>query len=116
MVLVSGFEIKKKEDGTSFLLLELSGSLELVQSAASGKFYATVRKCKIPSTFDSEMAKLMVGKQLEGDIVRVQSEPYNYTNKQTGEVMLLTHSYAYRPKGAVELIGNTQVENIGMTA
>ncbi len=32
-----------------FVLLELSGGLELVQSQSSGKFYATMRRCRVPS-------------------------------------------------------------------
>jgi hypothetical protein len=111
MVLVSNYQIKEKSDGTTFTLLELTGSLELIQSAATGNFYATVKKCKIPSTFDEEVAKRMIGVQMEGEIVRVDCEPYLYVNKQTGEEMLLSHSYAYRPKGAFELIGTTQLQD-----
>lgn len=70
--------------GQTFVLLELSGGLELVQSQAIGKFYATSRKCGIPSTFTTVVAKLMEGQQIEVDIVRVESDPYEYTNKTTG--------------------------------
>ncbi len=52
MVTVSSYNIRTRKDGTTFIALEITGGVELVQSATSGKFYATVRKCSIPSTFD----------------------------------------------------------------
>jgi hypothetical protein len=52
----------------------------------------------------------MVGQQIDGDVVRVETEPYEYINKVTGEMIVLAHSYAYRPKGSMELIGETNLE------
>ncbi len=111
MVIVSDYiEKVSTTTGESFVLLELSGGIELVQSQNTGKFYATSRKCRIPSTFSVEVAKLMVGQQIEGDVVRVETEPYEYINKVTGEMIVLAHSYAYRPKGSMELIGETYLD------
>ena len=111
MVIVSDYmERVNASSGQTFVLLELSGGLELVQSQNTGKFYATSRKCRIPSTFNADVAKLMVGQQIDGDIVRVESDPYDYTNKTTGEIITLTHSYAYRPKGSMELLGESRME------
>lgn len=116
MVKVTGYAIReRKDDGTKFIVLELTGGLELIQSQETGGFYATVRKCIIPSTFSEEVAKMMVGSELEGEIVRVTVDPYEFQNPRTGEIMTLTHSYAYRPAGAVELIGHTQISNLQMT-
>lgn len=109
MVTVTGFKEIAKKDGGTFISLELSGGLELVQSSSSGGFYATVRKVRIPSTFDETVAKMMIGQQIEGSIERVTVPQYEFVNKRTGEVMLLQHSYTYRPKGAIETIGQTQV-------
>ena len=111
MVIVSDYMEKlNSKSGLSFVLLELSGGLELVQSQNTGKFYATARKCRIPSTFNVEVAKLMVGQSIEGDIVRVEVDAYSYTNKDTGEIITLAHSYSYRPKGSLELIGEGVIE------
>lgn len=111
MVIVSDyFEKINSKTNEPFVLLELSGGLELVQSQNTGKFYATARKCRIPSTFNADVAKLMVGQQVDGDIVRVESDPYEYTNKTTGEIITLAHSYAYRPKGSMELLGESRLE------
>lgn len=112
MVTVSSYKEVAKKDGSTFITLELMGGLELVQSQSTGNYYASVRKCNIPSTFDESVAQRMVGQQIEGDVVRVAVDPYQYLNKQTGEVMILHHSYAYRPKGAVELIGLTKVKDL----
>jgi hypothetical protein len=110
MVIVSNYFEVQTSEGRNFVSLELSGGLELVQSQNTGKFYATSRKCRIPSTFNADVAKLMVGQQIDGDIVRVESDPYEYTNKTTGEIITLAHSYAYRPKGSMELLGESRME------
>ena len=112
MVKVTSYKEVAKKDGSSFISLELIGGLELVQSQSTGNYYACVRKCSIPSTFDKSIAKSMIGETVEGEIVRISVEPYEYLNKNTGELMMLQHSYAYRPKGAVELIGETQVQEL----
>ena len=51
MITVTGYSERTRKDGTTFIALELSGGVELVQSNNTGKFYATVRKTSIPSTF-----------------------------------------------------------------
>ncbi len=114
MVQVTNFHEVETKEGKTFISLELTGGLELVQSQSTGKMYATVRKCRIPSTFDANIAKMMVGTQLDGDVVRVETDSYDYVNKRTGEVMSLQHSYAYRPKGSLELIGESRVQEIQM--
>jgi hypothetical protein len=114
MVQVTNFHEVETKDGKTFISLELTGGLELIQSQTTGKMYATVRKCRIASTFDANIAKMMLGTQLDGDVVRVETDPYDYVNKRTGEVMSLQHSYAYRPKGSLELIGESRVQEIQM--
>ncbi len=77
MVIVSDYMEKvNSTSGQTFVLLELSGGLELVQSQNTGKFYATSRKCRIPSTFNADVAKLMVGQQIDGDIIRITDIKY----------------------------------------
>jgi hypothetical protein len=114
MVQVTNYAIRERKDGTTFIALEITGGLEIQQSQTTGNFYATVKKCSIPSTFDENIAKTMIGQQIEGEVVRVETDPYEYVNKRTGEVMLLQHGYAYKPAGSMELIGHTQVREIQM--
>jgi hypothetical protein len=63
----------------------------------NGKFYATCKKCTISSTFNEDVAKSLIGKQLPGRIDRIEVDAYEYTVKETGEVQTLTHSYIYVP-------------------
>lgn len=109
MVTVSGFAERQRKDGNPFITLELTGSVEIVESQTSGKMYATVRKVSIPSTFDASIAQAMIGQKIEGEFVRVICEPYEYVNPRTGEIMKLQHSWAYQPKENAELVGHTKM-------
>ena len=113
-VTVTGYNDVATKDGRTFITLELTGGLQIIQSSNTGNSYATVSKCRIPSTFDSTIAESMIGQQIPGDIVRVSVDPYNYVNKRTGEIMQLQHSYAFRPEGSLELIGQTQISELAM--
>jgi len=112
MVTISNFYEVKRTDGSSFISLELTGSAELIQSQVSGKWYATVRKCRIPSTFDANVARLMIGQRLPGEIVKVICEPYDFVNKKTGEVLKLRHSFAYSQDQRQELVGHTRIMEV----
>ena len=114
MVTVSSYSVRTRKDGTTFIALELSGGIELVLSNNSGKFYATVRKTSIPSTFNETIAKGLIGSQMPGSIVRVQVDPYQFVNQRTGEVLTLQHSFSYQPEGSTELIGQTQISKLEM--
>ena len=98
MVTITGYVLRQNKEGKSFVALELSGDIEMIQSSSSGRFYMTSKRCSIPSTFTEETAKLLIGKTLPGRIDRVQTEPYEYTVKETGEVITLVHTYAYVPE------------------
>ena len=112
MVHVKNYALRERKNGETFIALELVGGVELIQSSETGRFYATVRKCSIPSTLDESTAKMMLGQKIEGEIVRVQCDAYDFVNPRTGEVMTLNHSYAYRPNDAMELVGHTQLRSL----
>lgn len=102
MVTIKNYQLREGKEGKpSYITLELEGDIEMVQSSNTGRFYATCRKCHIFSTFDESTAKLMLGKQLPGNIVRVETDPYDYTLPETGEVIKLAHSYSYLPEEKV---------------
>lgn len=109
MVTVTNCLERLKKDGTSFTVLEISGGVQLIQSQTTQRYYATVRKCNIPFTGSLETAKLMIGQQIEGEIVRVICDPYDFTSPTTGEVIRLQHSWAYQPKENAEVIGHTKM-------
>lgn len=110
MVTISGYKVRENKEGNTFVVLELIGSVELIQAEASGNWYATVRKCSMPSTLDEVVAKLSIGQQMPGDIVRVPCESYSYTVKRTGETISLGYRYGYQPEGSREIIGEGAVE------
>jgi len=113
MVTITNFFEVQRKDGTKFISLELTGQAELIQSQNTGKWYATVRKCRIPSTFDANIAQSMLGQRLPGEILRTICDPYDFTNPRTGEVMRLQHSYAYSQDSKQEnLIGHTRVMEV----
>ena len=101
MVIVKDFVIRHaKEDGREFVALVIQGGLSLVQSKNTGNFYATVNQCSIPSTFDEATAKAFIGEKLPGSIQRMSCDAYEWTNKETGEVIELSHRWVYVPEGA----------------
>ena len=98
MVTVINYHLRKSKDGRDFVTLTLQGDLELVQSMETGKFYATARNCSITSTFDEKIAETLIGTKMPGFIRRVESDPYDFTILETGEVIKLAHSYEYSPE------------------
>ena len=97
MVTISNVLIREGKEGKPFVALELTGDIEMVQSSETGRFYATAKKCSIPSTFSEDVAKSLIGKQLPGKIEKMETTPYEYVVKETGEVLTLSHTYVYTP-------------------
>jgi len=100
MVTIVGLRPAKSKDGKEFIALELQGDIEMVQSLETGAFYATARKTSVTSTFSEETARGLIGTKMPGVIKRVQSDPYDYTVAETGEVIKLAHRYEYQPESA----------------
>ena len=97
MVKIIGTKQLESQNGKPFLCLKLQGGVEAVQSQETGKMYLTVRKCTIPCTFDAATAQSLIGQELPGSIHKVATSPYEYTNQETGEIIMLTHRYEYFP-------------------
>jgi hypothetical protein len=108
MVTVKNVHSREGERG-KFMSLELTGDAELVQSQNTGRFYATIRRCFISSTFDEETAKALIGTKFKGSIVRVEAEPYDFAIPETGEVIRLAHRWDYVPE---EGVTNTKVNMV----
>lgn len=95
MVTIINFKERQTEEGKVFFVLEAQGGIEMIQSKATGNFYATAKKAFIPATFDEVTCKALIGTQMQGEIVKEQCEPYEYINKETGEVIMLSHRFVY---------------------
>lgn len=98
MVTITNYLKRKKEDGTTFCVLEINSGIELIQSQTTGQYYATAKKCYIPATFDEAVCRSLKGTMMQGCIKKVECEPYQYTIKETGEEILLNHRYEYSPE------------------
>jgi len=112
MVQITNALERVKVDGSTFAVLEISGGAELILSQTTQRYYATVCKCTIPFTGTMDVAKMLIGQKIEGEIVKVIVPPYQFTNKRTGEVMSLQHSFAFRPKDSQDLVGHTRVQEM----
>ena len=95
MVRIVNYQKRTTEEGKDFFTLELQGGVQMVKSQETGKFYITAKKASISSTFDELTCKALIGTELPGDIQKVNCKPYEYTNKDTGEVIELSHRYEY---------------------
>lgn len=104
MVTISNYFIRGGKLTPPFIALELTGSVELIQSMQTGNFYASAKKCTIPSTFTEDVAKTLIGTRLPGRIDRVEVEAYDYVNPTTGEVTTLHHSYQYVKEEAAQSV------------
>ena len=93
--------LKRQSEEKDFFVLELQGGIEMVKSQSTGKFYVTAKKAFISSTFDEETCKAIIGTEMEGSIVKTTCEPFEYTVKETGEIIVLNHKYVYMPDSEV---------------
>ncbi len=114
MVTVINYKERQKEDGTTFYVLEVQGGIEMIKSKATGNFYATAKKANVSSTFDEAICQGLIGAQMDGSIKKKDCEPYEYTVKETGEVIELTHRYVFLPPEEIEVIpqNSFKAENI----
>ena len=115
MVTICNFKTRQRKDGKIFIVLILSGGVELVQSQTTGQFRAVVRTCQIPANFDEQVAKSVLGTQLPGQIVRTQSEAYTLTDEKSGEVITMSHRWSYSPEGATRPISVNEQEEEEVT-
>lgn len=96
MVTIIGYKERITKEGESFFVLELQSGVKMVKSKQTGKFYVTAKKATIPSTFDQSTCESLIGTQMSGTIEQVKTEPYEYTIKETGEVIELDFRYEYQ--------------------
>ncbi len=114
MVKITSCFERQKKDGSHFVLLEITSGVELVLSQSTQRYYATVRKVNLPFTGSLEVAKLMIGQKLPGQIVRAICEPYQFINPRTNEVITLQHTWAYKANDSEELVGHTRIQELAI--
>lgn len=95
MVKITDYKTMQNEANETFHSLVVQGGLESVRSKETNRIYFTVRQASVPCTFDEETCKSLVGSELDGAVVRVEVDPYEYVNEDTGETSVLSHRYEY---------------------
>lgn len=83
-----------KKTGKDFYVLELAGGLDPVKSA-EGKLYFTSRTCTVPSSFDEQTCKSMLGLQIPGSIRKVECPEYEYTIPSTNQTVTLNYKWEF---------------------
>lgn len=106
MVRIVNYKKRQTEDGKEFFVLEITGGIEMVMSNSTGQFYATAKKAYLASTFDEETCKALVGSEMQGSIIKAECDPYEYTIRDTGEVITLSYRYVYLPEEMKNLHAN----------
>ena len=99
MVTVVDYVKQKTEDGKEFIRLLLQGNDLTLITTDAGRVYAKVSKASIIAAISEEVAQQQVGKQLQGTIEKVDSEPWTYVIRETGEQRILNYRYQYNPTG-----------------
>lgn len=97
MVKVSDYKVRTTKTGRPFIALDLIGGLEMVFSKTTGGYYAAVKRCSIPTSIDEQTAKLLIGSDLAGEIVKQPAQPYEFVTANN-EKMMLDYTYVFMPE------------------
>ncbi|WP_233579250.1 hypothetical protein [Flavobacterium sp. LS1R10] len=95
MVTIVGYKNYQREGGEVFYALEVQGGIESVKSKDTGRTYFTARTTNVPCTFNEPTCKALVGTQMPGAIKKVTVDPYEFTIRETGEIIKMSHRYEY---------------------
>lgn len=95
MVTIVNFKTFTKDNGENFYGLVVQGGIEVVKSQQTGKTYFTAKTATVPTTFNEQTCSSLIGTQIDGHVKKVECDPYDYTVKETGEVVELYHRYDY---------------------
>jgi hypothetical protein len=90
-------EIKKAENskGEDFFGLIVQSGAVTVKSKKTGRVYFTAKTAFVATTFDEKTASSLIGAEFEGTIRKVQTDPYEYIIKETGEIIELNHRWEF---------------------
>lgn len=95
MVTIVDYKSFEKENGQNFFGLVVQGGVESVKSGKTGKMYLTAKSATVPTTFNESICKSLLGSTLEGSVRKIECDSYEYTVKDTGEIIELKHRYEY---------------------
>lgn len=84
-------------NGNVFCSVMVAGDAS-VHMNAEGKASLVALKASIPSNLPKDVLEGMIGNKLPGKVERVETEPYQWVNPNTGEEITLSHTYKYSPE------------------
>ncbi|WP_405330772.1 hypothetical protein [Leeuwenhoekiella sp. LLG6367-2.1] len=96
MVTIKDYKKRETKNGEEFFVLILQSGITPVKSQNTGKMYFTAKTCSVPSTFDEDTCRNVIGTQFPGTIEKIETEPYEYTLPETGEIIMLQHRWEYK--------------------
>lgn len=99
MVRIVDYKLRLSRMGDPFFALIVSGGIQLVKSRETGNYYATSQKASLACTFDEETCKTLIGMELDGTIQKVDCEPYEIINEETGEARVLDYRWVFVKTG-----------------
>ncbi len=99
MVTIISYKVEQSASGEEYIRLFIQSDDLNVVTTETGSQYVNAPKTTIVSTISEEIAKTQVGKKLPGTIERVSSEPWTFTDRQTGEQKTVHHRYIYNSEG-----------------
>lgn len=95
MVTIVDYKSFEKENGENFYCLVVQGGIEAVKSQQTGRTYLTAKTVNVPTTFDENTCSGLIGEKISGVVKKVETDPYDYTVTETGEIIQLNHRYEY---------------------
>lgn len=111
MVRIIDYRVRTSSSGETFNALIIQG-IVLVRSKETGMFYATSKEVSIPSTFSEDVCKSMLYHEIDGNIQRVECQPYSVLDKETGEEKVLHQRYEYVPEQRKHIYASDEVVEI----
>jgi hypothetical protein len=113
MVKIIDFVKRQNKDGEEFNALIIQGGLEMVKSNTTGRYYATSKKASVTSTLDDATCKELIGEKIPGSVQKVECQPYEFTLKETGEIITLNYRWMYLKEGETlkeKVVADSEVE------
>lgn len=95
MAKIVGYKTFERENGEKFYCLMVQGGIEAVKSQQTGKTYFTARTVTVPTTFDEQVCSGLIGENVNGVVKKIKTAPYDYTVRETGEIIQLNHRYEF---------------------
>ena len=99
MVTIINYKVERSKSGEEYIRLQIQSDDLNVVTTESGSQYVNAPQATIISTISEEVAKTQLGRKLPGTIERIRTDPWTFTDRQTGEQKTLHHRYIYDPEG-----------------